>query len=160
MKELLNKFLPQDIIALVTIAGGLILIFSGLNGVTGTLLTTIVLFYFGKREVYDVIKTKMPIHSKIETVGQIIERIARDEGIDQNLAVRVARCESGLNPMAKNTNSNGSIDRGLYQWNDRWHPEITDQIAFDIEKSCRAFCKAFKDGHLSWWNATRSCWDI
>ncbi len=160
MSELLRKIQPIDLIAMLTITGGLILIFFGLDGTVGTILTAIVLFYFGKKEVVDKIKSKVLPDAKIETVEQIIRRIAKEEKIDPDLAVRVAKCESGLNPGAHHTNSTGSIDRGLYQWNNQYHPEIPDEIAYNAERSTRAFCKAFKEGHLSWWNATKKCWDI
>lgn len=87
-----------------------------------------------------------------------IRTIARDYNVDPDLAVKVAECESNLNPKAININANGTIDRGLYQWNDYWHPEITDKCAFDIECSTRAFCQAVKDGHLNWWDSSRHCW--
>lgn len=160
MNDLLRKIQPIDLIAMLTISGGLILIFFGLNGTVGTILTAIVLFYFGKKEVVDKIKQQKLPEAKTETVAQIIQRIAKEQGVDSDLALRVAKCESGLNPGAKHVNSTGSIDRGLYQWNDRYHPEITDEIAFDAERSTLAFCKAFKSGNLSWWNATKKCWKI
>ena len=49
MNDLLSKFIPRDIVALVVIAGGLWLKFSGADGLVGTLLTAIVFYYFGKR---------------------------------------------------------------------------------------------------------------
>ena len=158
MTKLLDKFKPADVIAIIVITGGLILKFCGFDGTVGTLLTTVILFYFGKRGVYDPVKEKKVFEPKAKTVEEIIRMIAEEEGVDVELAVRVAKCESGLDPAARNINTSGSIDRGVFQWNDRWHPEITDEIAFDVEKSTRAFCKAFKNGHLSWWNATKMCW--
>lgn len=160
MKQLLNKFLPQDIIAIIVITGGLILKFSGADGIVGMILTTVVLFYFGKKEIVDrIITNKLP-DTKFETPEQIIRRVTRDEGIDFDLAIRVAKCESGLNPGAIGRNSDGSLDRGLFQWNTRWHPEITDEVAFDAEKSTRAFCQAVKDGNIKWWSASKKCWNI
>lgn len=160
MKELLKKIQPIDLIAIVTITGGLILKFFGIDGTVGTILTAIVLFYFGKKEILDKIKAKNLPEQKSETVEEIIKKIAKEEGVDPDLALRVAKCESGLNPGATHRNSTGSIDRGLYQWNDHFHPEVSDETAFDAERSTRAFCKAFKEGHLSWWSATKKCWKL
>lgn len=154
-----SNFKPIDIIAIIVIVGGLILKFSGADGLVGTLLSTVVLFYFSKKEIYDKVKDKTPSDAKTETVESIIKRIAKEEKVDPVLAVRVAKCESGLNPAAKNKNLNRTIDRGLFQWNDKWHPEITDVCAFDVECSTVAFCKAVKNKNLHWWNATRTCWD-
>ena len=160
MNELLKKFQAIDIIAIFTIVGGLILKFFGIDGTVGIILTSVVLFYFGKKEVVDRIREKNPLGAKSETVEQTILRVAKEEGVDPDLALRVARCESGFNPGARHVNSTGSVDRGLYQWNNYYHPDITDEIAFDSEKATRAFCKAFKAGHLNWWNASKKCWDI
>jgi len=91
---------------------------------------------------------------------QIIRWVAKEEGIDPDLAVRVARCENQkLDPKAVNINKDGSRDRGLFQINDKWHPEVTDEQAFDPVFSTRFFCKAVKEGHLDWWNASRHCWE-
>ena len=94
----------------------------------------------------------------IEEIKKRIREIAKEEGVDPDLAVKVAECESGFNLTAQGLNRTGSVDRGLYQWNDYWHPEISDICAFNMECSTRAFCRAVKDGHLSWWNASKSCW--
>jgi hypothetical protein len=96
---------------------------------------------------------------KEETIEEMIRRIAAEEGIDPDLAVRVALCESGLDPKARHLNKDGSIDRGLYQWNDYWHPEVSDADAYDPEKATRLFCKAVREGHLNWWNSSRKCWE-
>lgn len=160
MNELLRKIQPIDLIAILTISGGLVLIFFGLNGTVGTILTAIVLFYFGKKEVVDKFRTQNLPAAKSETVEQIVRRVAKEEGVDPDLATRVAKCESGLNPGATNTNPQGSVDRGLFQINSRWHPECSDETALDAERSSRFFCKAFKEGHLSWWNATKKCWNV
>jgi hypothetical protein len=96
----------------------------------------------------------------IEKINEaIIRQIAKEECVDPDLAVRVATCESSLNHKAKNVNTGGSIDRGLYQINSKWHPEVTEAEAFDPIFSAHFFCKAFKDGNISWWEATKTCWD-
>jgi len=91
---------------------------------------------------------------------QIIRWVAKEELVDPDLAVRVAKCEnSKLDPKAVNINKDGSRDRGLFQINDKWHPEVSDEQAFDPIFSTRFFCKAFKEGHLDWWSASKSCWE-
>lgn len=94
-----------------------------------------------------------------ETIEELIRRIAKEKGVDPDLAVRVAKCESSLNPKARNINAPNSVDRGLFQINSYWHPHITDEMADDPELATLFFCKAVKDGNLSWWNASRKCWD-
>lgn len=94
-----------------------------------------------------------------ESIEQIIRRVAAKWGVDQELAVRVAKCESALNPRAINVNTTGSRDRGIYQINDYYHPKVTDEQAFDPEFSADFFCNAVKAGKLSWWNASKHCWN-
>ena len=98
-------------------------------------------------------KTNINIEDKIKSK-------ATEMGIDPELAVRVAKAESGLNPKATNTNKDGSIDRGIYQINSKWHPEVSESQAFDVDFSINFFCQAVKDGHISWWDATKPVWDI
>lgn len=45
--------------------------------------------------------------------------------------VAIARAESGFNTSAQGRNTDGSIDRGLVQINNRWHPEVSDSCAYD-----------------------------
>jgi len=92
-------------------------------------------------------------------VEGIIRYVAKQETVDPELAVRVAKCESALSPTAKNVNKDGSIDRGLFQINDKYHPEVCDNDAYDIVLSTRFFCKAVKENHLSWWDASKKCWE-
>ena len=155
---MLSKIEAIDLIALVVIVGGLILKFTGADGTVGTLLTTVVLFYFGKKEVYDKIVARKESAGKVESAGEQIRRIAIEEKVDPELAYKVAKCESSLNPHARGINAAGSEDRGVFQWNSKYHPEIDDDCAFDVECATRAFCKAVKEGHLSWWNASKECW--
>ena len=160
MKEFLNKFPPIDFIAVIVIISASVLKGFGLDGTVSAILVSVVLFYFGEKKIAEKVKEKVLPEAKTETVEQTIIRITKERGIDPALAVRVARCESGLNPAAININTDKSKDRGLFQWNDKWHPEITDEIAFDPECATRAFCDAVSSGNISWWNASKKCWNV
>jgi len=116
--------------------------------------------YTGASVIENLIVPEVFKNSKSKkAIEEIIRMIAKQEGVDPDLAVRVAKCESDLDPYAVNINKDGSRDRGIFQINDKYHPEVSDEQAFNIEFSTRFFCKAFKEGHLSWWNATKKCWD-
>jgi LysM repeat protein len=91
-------------------------------------------------------------------VEKIIREIAERKGVLPDLAVKVARCESGLNQFAVNVNKNGTKDRGVFQWNDYWHPSINDEMAFNVHKATELFCDAVLAGRLSWWSASEKCW--
>jgi len=159
MNKFFEKLTPTDIIAFILIIGCLILKGFGFNGTISNILITIVSVYFGKTQVYDPIIKKIPQIKNNESVEEKIRRITKEMGVDVELAVRVAKCESSLNPQAVNINKTGSKDRGVFQWNDFWHPEITDIMAFDVEVATRLFCKAVKEGNLKWWSASKPCWD-
>ncbi len=100
----------------------------------------------------------MPDKGKVGTVESRVRKVAGSMGVDPDLAISVARCESGLDPQAVGVNKDGSKDRGLFQWNNKWHPEVTNEIAFDVEKATEEFCKAVKQGKLSWWDSSKKCW--
>jgi hypothetical protein len=59
-------------------------------------------------------------------------------------AVAVGLAESGCNPSARGTNPptsgcpNGSVDRGLWQINNCYHPEISDACAYDAQCNANA----------------------
>lgn len=47
------------------------------------------------------------------------------------VALCVAGAESGWRPDAVNVNDDGSRDRGVFQINSRWHPDIPEREAFN-----------------------------
>jgi hypothetical protein len=64
-------------------------------------------------------------------------------------AVAVALAESSGKCKASHTNAGGTIDRGLWQVNDYWHPECSDSCAYDC--SCNAGCaKSIAGGGSDW----------
>lgn len=112
-----------------------------------------------KKTIKEIVEQKPKETSNALMVEKIIRYIAKQKGVDQDLAVRVAKAESGLSPTAINTNTDGTRDRGLYQINEKYHPEVTDEQAFDIVLSTRFFCDAVLAGNLSWWNASKKNWE-
>lgn len=53
-------------------------------------------------------------------------------------SIAVAAAESGGNPAAVGRNTDGSRDRGLWQINSKWHPEVTDAAAFNPAQAAAA----------------------
>ena len=100
----------------------------------------------------------LPAAPTAGSITELITKIATENGVDPKLAIAVAKCESGLKPKARNVNKTGTVDRGLYQINNYWHPEVTDEQADDPEFAIKFFCNAAKAGHLSWWEASKKCW--
>jgi len=93
-----------------------------------------------------------------EEILKTIKYFSKKYQVNFDLAIRVAKCESGLDPFAIGLCPNNSIDRGLYQWNDQHHPGISDLDAFDYKKATELFCKAVKEGNLYWWRPSEHCW--
>lgn len=65
------------------------------------------------------------------------------------IAVAIAWAESGLVPNARHVNSGGSIDRGLWQINDRAHPDTEDQNC-DIPVLCAQYAYRISSGGTDW----------
>jgi hypothetical protein len=62
-------------------------------------------------------------------------------GAALTIIVAIAQAESSLDPNAQFTNTDGSLDRGILQINNRWHPEVSDACAYNV--AC-AFQQGFK----------------
>lgn len=83
------------------------------------------------------------------TTEEIIAKICKENNVPVEDCLRVAWNES------RYQNIRGTIDsrdRGVYQISSYWHPEITDDCAFDVQCSTLFFVKEYKAGkaHLTW----------
>lgn len=82
------------------------------------------------------------------TVEDNIKRAARRYGVDEGVAVRIAQCESGLNPYAQNGHSTA---KGLYQFTDQtWEFIKAEGHQFDASESIRQFMIWYPI-HSEWW---------
>ena len=93
--------------------------------------------------------------------NHIISIAKRERFYDIDLLLAVAMAESTFRPWAirENIRDNGrvwSTDRGLYGWNDYFHPYISDKCAYSIECSTVETIKAIKNGNIYWWKASYS----
>lgn len=80
--------------------------------------------------------------------------------LQKDLLCDICQCESEFNIHAKLVNNPHSVDRGLFQWNNFYHPEITDEIAYDPEQTTRLACKAILAGKAqTYWSASEHCWN-
>lgn len=128
--------------------------------IDGNPTTAFLAGYTGTAIIENLLLKKNKVASNNTKLNEaIIRKVAAQEKVDPDLAVRVAKCESKLNEKAVHTNPKGSRDRGLFQINDKYHPDVSDEEAFNPILSAEFFCKAFKAGHLNWWNATKKCWE-
>jgi hypothetical protein len=90
---------------------------------------------------------------------QAVARLAKNAGVPCDgdripLAVAVARAESSFRPWITNTIGNArGIDRGLWQFNSYWHPEVSASCAFSPSCSARAMKRVSRSGSRwrEWW---------
>lgn len=89
-----------------------------------------------------------------------IAKLSLDAGVPkERVAVAVAVCIAESTGWPQNTHTNsgggagaGSVDRGLWQINSYWHPEVSEQCAFDPACNARAMARISNKG------ATWSAW--
>ena len=75
---------------------------------------------------------------KVEpTMKDWVLQEVRAAGLDPYDVYAIIQCESGWNDYAINVNTGGSVDRGLVQINNKWHPEVSDECAFNYKCSIR-----------------------
>ena len=70
------------------------------------------------------------------------------------VAVAVAKAESGFRPGISNTAGNAhGVDRGLWQINSYWHPEVSRACAFSASCNARAAANISNHGRSwsQWW---------
>ncbi len=88
------------------------------------------------------------------SIEQKIRIASREAGVDEETAVRIAKCESSLNSQAKNKNSTAS---GLYQWTIgswRWvGAEKAGLDRFNADDSIAMFMKWYPK-YQSWWECS------
>ena len=91
-----------------------------------------------------------------------VARLAKNAGISCTgeriaLATAVAKAESGFRPQITNTAGNAhGIDRGLWQINSYWHPEVSKSCALSASCNARAAARISSYGRNwnQWWTWT------
>lgn len=73
----------------------------------------------------------------IDLVG-LLAHAGFSSGASQATALSVIAAESGRDPAARHVNDDGSVDRGLWQINNRAHPDVTDAQAYDPVEATKA----------------------
>lgn len=88
------------------------------------------------------------------TVEEQIRDIAKEKGFKyEDYLVRLANCESRLKPTAKrlNTDARKTTDRGLFQINNYWHYEVSDECAYDLRCSTEWTIDRINKGYQHEW---------
>jgi hypothetical protein len=94
---------------------------------------------------------------EVETT--IRETAERMKFKDINLLLAIAQCESGLVPTKINNNGVYGQDRGLFQFNNKYNPHVTNEMAFDPKKATELAISEINAGNLWKWKASKYCQD-
>lgn len=87
-----------------------------------------------------------------ETPEETIRRIAKEENFKEvEILVRIAKCESGLKPKAKNPKSTAT---GVFQI--LHHGNLTIEQREDVEWSTNWAIDHYNQGHP--WDSSKNCW--
>jgi hypothetical protein len=96
---------------------------------------------------------------EVETVEQQIRRIAKEENFKwTDFLVKLANCESRLDPYATNGKGNkpaGSVDRGLFMFNSYWQKGVSNECAFSVDCSTRLTIKMINEGKQHLWMCSK-----
>jgi len=85
----------------------------------------------------------------VNEITELIRKYAKEYGIDENEALRIAYCESSFNPEAENWQ--GSTAKGLYQFTDpTWQWIGAEGHQFNAEENVKMFMTWFPV-FPTWW---------
>lgn len=84
--------------------------------------------------------------TKLEII-EFLKLTAEKNEIDSNKFLKVAICESGLNP---NAVGDGGYSYGLWQIHSPSHPTVNKEMAFDVVKSTEWAAEKFKINPNIW----------
>ena len=112
---------------------------------------SVALGYYGAKSVSLV--CAQPQNSENKSV---IERIHALKLKNEGVILNLAKCESTMREFAVNYNiKDKSYDRGVLQINAKWHPEVSDECAFDVECSAKWTDERITNGYLHEWACSR-----
>ena len=85
-------------------------------------------------------------------IKERIQFYADKYGVSAEVMEKVVSCESGYDPHAL---GDFSKSRGLVQIHSTYHPQITDEMAFDVDFSLDFLAKNLKAGNGNLWSCYR-----
>jgi len=90
-----------------------------------------------------------------EDIESIIRSSAKEYGVSEDLMIKLAKCESSLNPNAVGDTFLPKPSIGLFQINLHYHPDITKKQALDPKFSSDWTAKQIKAGRISLWSCSK-----
>lgn len=79
-----------------------------------------------------------------------VKSLLKEYGVNVEYATKIIQCESSWNPKAFHQNK-GSIDRGLWQLNSYFHPEVSKDCAYDTACSTIEAIRIIKSKGFGEW---------
>lgn len=110
----------------------------------------------GQSTTYSLISPVEAKESQIKPIQQTIEQQIRDIAKEhnfqwENYLIRLADCESKLNQFALNNNGKYGVDRGVFQINTKYHPEVSTECAMNIRCATEWTIDRINKGYQSEW---------
>lgn len=105
-------------------------------------------------------KVDSAYHSKPSCPENAIKCVIRTKaieyGVDPDTAISIAMAESSLNPLATNTNTNGTTDKGLFQINSIHG--VPDECRLDVECNTDWAMQKMSTAGTTPWNSSKHKW--
>ena len=105
----------------------------------------------------EIVEAKIELTEEELSVKEyIFETVKTELGLDVAIdAINVVNCESRFNPNAIGMNRS-SVDLGVWQWNNVYHPEVTPQCAFDYRCATEKAIELYKiDNSFRQWACSK-----
>jgi hypothetical protein len=83
-----------------------------------------------------------------------IQAQALKHGVSPKLALWIVKHESQFNPRAK---GDSDASRGLWQISKIYHPEVSDEVAFNARSSTQWSLERIREGKANEWSTYRFC---
>jgi hypothetical protein len=119
------------------------------------LLFSLSMLWFPPPPDYCGLQSVICPHEDTAYIQEYIRDKFNKAGLDGDLAVKIAYLESKFKLDATNINTDGSRDRGVLQINSRWHPEVSDECAYDLTCSVKESIRIVKDSGWSQWSTNK-----
>jgi hypothetical protein len=89
-----------------------------------------------------------------QEVKAYVQSQASEHGVNPLLALWIVKHESQFNPHAK---GDGEASRGLWQISKIYHPEVSDNVAFNVASSTKWSLERIREGKVNEWSTYRFC---
>ncbi len=126
------------------------------------LLTSVPLTAYAFQQQSKVVNVPVSFETEL-TVPELIIKYSDYHQIPSSLTLKIAKCESGFNPLAKNK---GSTASGVFQFLDGTWKLTREQMGLDssvvlkldAEENIKTAIWKIANGGLNAWNASKGCW--